>query len=138
MSDISIRTVTTLNADQRWIHGSAKPGQDVAPAMSITLDRSAFDLVTAFPNGFLPSGIVLGKITATGLYAPYVDANSNGTQTAAGFLLASIPMDPNSAATSDVSAALYWTGAVVEAFLPTGHGLDAAARTDLASWIKFT
>lgn len=55
--------------DQRWI---APGGIDaLRDADSITLDRSAFDLVTAFPNGVIPSGVVLGKITATGLYGPY-------------------------------------------------------------------
>jgi hypothetical protein len=130
MSDISIRTAATyLNEDQRWIG----PGgiSSMKDARSITLDRSGFDLVTAFPNGFIPSGVVLGKLTATGLYAPYVDGVGTGLQTAVGLLMVTVKMDPLSAATADVPAALYWKGEVVESMLPTGHGLDAAGKVDL-------
>jgi hypothetical protein len=76
---INPRTITTLvNEDQSWIGpGGISAFQD---NQSIVLDRSAFDLVTAFPNGYIPSGVVLGKITATGLYAPYA-GNSNEVQT---------------------------------------------------------
>lgn len=76
---INPRTITTLrNEDQSWIGpGGVSAFQD---NQSIVLDRSAFDLVTAFPNGYIPSGVVLGKITSTGLYAPYA-GNSNEVQT---------------------------------------------------------
>lgn len=36
---------------------------------SITLDGDAF--LTAFPTGVVPSGVVLGKVTSSGLYVPY-------------------------------------------------------------------
>lgn len=242
MSDISQRTIGTYsNEDQRWIAPEAKPGRDVAPGRTITLDRSAFDLVTAFPNGFIPSGIVLAKVAATGLYIPYVDATTEvqsvglgaasagtvtigvdgettaaiafnavkatvqaaldalpnvdeehtitvggadfpgvmtftygglwaaedmpafvvtptgltggtvtvatptaggvttpvGEATAEGFLESTVVVDPLSASTADIPAALYWTGAIIESFLPAGHGLDAAARADLANHFTF-
>ncbi len=132
MADISVRASRTLvNEDQRWIGpGGITALRDNA---TITLDRSAFDLVTNFPNGFIPSGVVLGRITATGLYAPYADAGVGGLDTAVGFLAVSIEADRNSAATSDLLAALYWHGEVIEAFLPTNHGLTASARTDFAA-----
>ena len=132
MADISVRASRTLvNEDQRWI----APGGITAlrDNDTITLDRSAFDLVTAFPNGFIPSGVVLGRITATGLYGPYADAGAGGLDTAVGFLAVSVVADRNSAATADILAALYWHGEVLEAFLPTNHGLTAAARTDMAA-----
>lgn len=76
---INPRTITTLrNEDQSWIGpGGVSAFQD---NQSIVLDRSGFDLVTAFPNGYIPSGVVLGKITATGLYVPYA-GNTNEVQT---------------------------------------------------------
>lgn len=40
-------------------------------AETITLDLSKFTAGTHFPNGFLPAGIVLGKVTATSRYGPY-------------------------------------------------------------------
>jgi hypothetical protein len=68
MSDVSIRTVGTyLNEDQRWLYGGKPDG----PNLDIVLDRSGFDLVTAFPNGFIPSGVALAEVAATGLYVPY-------------------------------------------------------------------
>lgn len=117
--------------DQRWV----APGGIAAmrDADSITLDRSAFDLVTAFPNGFLPSGIVLGKITATGLYGPYTDAGAGGLDTAVGFLLVTVAAPVGAAATSDIAAALYWYGEIIESMLPTGHGLTAAAKVDFGA-----
>lgn len=135
MSDISVRSKAYGNEDQRWIGpGGISALEDNA---TITVDRSAFDLVTAFPNGYLPSGIVLGKITASGLYGPYDDAAVDGRAVAAGFLAVTVEADPASAATADIVAALYWHGEVVEAFLPTGHGLDAAGRADLAAKFRF-
>lgn len=58
---------TYLQEDQRWLKG----GILHAPADSILLDRDAFDLDNVFTDGFIPSGVVLGKITANGLYGPY-------------------------------------------------------------------
>lgn len=70
MSDISIRNEASyLNEDQRWLYG----GREDGPNLDIVLDRSAFDLVSAFPNGFIPSGIGLAEVVATGLYIPYVN-----------------------------------------------------------------
>lgn len=126
---------TFLNEDQRWI----APGglNALKDADSIVLDRSGFDLVTAFPNGFIPSGVCLGQITATGLYVPYLDAAADGTNVAKGFLAVSVVMYPNQAATADELAALYWKGEVDESYLPTGHGLDAAGKVDLAAKFRF-
>jgi hypothetical protein len=136
MSDISVRTGKTyLNEDQRWIG----PGgiSALRDNRTITLDRSAFDLVTNFPNGFIPSGVTLGRITATGLYGPYNNALATGQEVAVGFLAVTVEADPNSAATADIIAALFWHGEVVESLLPANHGLDAAGKTDLAAKFAF-
>lgn len=58
--------------DQSWL-GSAH-GTSSCP--SITLDTSAFTSGTHYPNGYFPSGLPLGKITASGLYAPYAGRTS--------------------------------------------------------------
>lgn len=39
--------------------------------------------------------------------------------------------------TADVGASLFEHGFVVEANLPANHGLDAAAKADVAGWIKY-
>lgn len=130
--DISVRTKgTILNENQSWI-GKSSALED---ADSITLDRALFNLVATFPNGFIPSGVVLGRVTASGLYGPYSDAAVDGRTVAVGFLLASVPYDRDS--TANIVAALMWHGEIVEANLPLNHGLDAAARTDLAAKFRF-
>jgi len=123
------------NEDHRWI----APGgiSALADCDTVVLDRSAFDLAGDFPNGYVPSGVVLGKITSSGLYAPYDNALSNGLEVAVGFLAVSVVMDRDNASTADELAALYWHGEVDESALPTNHGLDAAAKTDLAAKFRF-
>lgn len=133
MSDISVRTGRSfLNENQSWVAPGGKSG--LRDMDSITLARSAFDLVTNFPNGFIPSGVVLGKITAGGatenMYGPYDDAATDGRQVAVGHLGVSVKVPTGS--TGNVAAALYWRGEVVEANLPAHHGLDTAAKTDLS------
>jgi hypothetical protein len=55
-----------------------------------TLDISLFTAAQHYPNGFIPSGTVLGKVTATGLLGPYLDAAVDGRTTAVGILRASV------------------------------------------------
>jgi hypothetical protein len=135
MTTIGIRTQNTYltNEDQRWI-GDLSTWESNE---SITIDRSAFNLTVTFPNGFIPSGVVLGKITATGLYGPYDNAAVDGREVAVGFLAVTVAAPTAAAATQDIAAALYWKGRVIESMLPTGHGLDAAGRTDLAAKFRF-
>lgn len=120
-------TETFGQDDQSWL-GSAH-GTDAA--RPITLDTSAFTAGTHYPNGYFPSGLVLGKITATGLYAPYADGASDGTQTAVGFLFTAVKAP--SVNTIDVQGALLWHGAVIKANLPIPASLDAAGIVDLAA-----
>ena len=70
--DLTLRTETFGQDDQSWL-GSAH-GTDTA--RSITLDTSAFTANTHYPNGFLPSGLPLAKITASGKYGPYAGQTS--------------------------------------------------------------
>lgn len=72
--DISVRTRLDLrNEDQRWIGNGGEP---LMAPRAIVLDRSAFDLVTAWPNGFIASGVCLARLSATGLYVPYAASPS--------------------------------------------------------------
>jgi len=230
--DVSTRTKKTLHQDdQRWIGNGGRP---IGEPRSIVLDRSAFDLDSDFPDGFIPSGVAVGKITATGLYGPYggnvnevqtitvvqgsppggtwtytlegetsagiapgasaataktaiVDSMSNigvddidvsksgdvytltlkgrwagvnvpagsvtdsttgtghgvtiaqttaggstasdGTETCAGLIFAAEPYDRDS--TADIAVALFWSGEVIESFLPDNNGVDATAKAQL-------
>lgn len=114
------------NEDQRWL-GSAH-GTDMNE--SVTLDGDLF--LTAFPDGVVKSGVVLGKITASGKYGPYNNLATDGREVARGFLFKTTDLrGTTAAAAQDVTAAMLVHGEVIEAYLPTGHGLDAAGRTDL-------
>lgn len=130
--DISVRTKKTFaGSSHRWIGKT----QALKDADTITLDRSAFDLETDFPDGVIPSGTCLGFITANELYGPYDDAAVDGRAVAVGFLVEDVPYDRDS--TGDLGGALMWHGEVVTAFLPANSGFDAAVETDLATKFRF-
>lgn len=145
MSFIGVETTQHQVEDRSWDlspHGS-EPGT----TPSITLDVSAFTAATHYPNGYIPSGTVLGRITATGLYAPYDDAfdadpvtagqQGDGREVAAGLLFASVKVPDTADTTKDVGGALKVHGFVDPDKLPIANGaagggfLDAAARNDL-------
>jgi hypothetical protein len=127
--DLSIRSETFGADDQTWL-GSA---HGTSSARSITLDTSAFTAGTHYPDGFFKSGLPLGKITATGKYAPYSNAASDGTETLVGFLLS--PIKAPAATTTDVVGALLIHGIIVEAKLPVA--VDSAGKADVAGRITF-
>lgn len=124
MTFIGVETTDYQVEDRSWDlspHGS-EPGT----TPSITLDVSAFTEATHYPNGYLPSGLPLGKITATGLYGPYDNAAVDGREVAAGLLFASVKVPASGA---DVGGALKVHGFVDADKLPVT--LDAAGQADL-------
>lgn len=133
-TDITVRKTDFQVEKRSWLLGptGTQPGE----TPSITLDLSLF-AADRYPNGYIPSGTVLGKVTATGLYGPYDDAASDGTQTALGLLFGSIRVP---ASTGKVGGALFKRGDVDATKLPFSSGkgsLDANAKTDL-KFIDFT
>jgi hypothetical protein len=128
MTDISV-VATTYQVEKRaWLLGSH--GTDPGTTPTITLDVSAFTAATHYPNGYLLSGIVLGRITATGLYAPYVDANVDGTGTAAGLLFSSVKVPNTAVLTIDVGGALFKHGFVNQNKLPIVNGATGGGFID--------
>jgi hypothetical protein len=127
--------------DRSWL-GYTSGGMN--DARSITLDVSKFT-VDHYPNGYIPSGCVLGIVTATSLYGPYDDTALDGRQTAVGFLFTAAKIkDIRGNAVTKVSAALMWKGLVITAklpdFLSTANAkgeLDAAGKVDLAAKFRF-
>jgi hypothetical protein len=122
--------------DHTWL----KTGNGTKTADSITLAGAAF--ASTFADGFIPSGVCLGKATSgtySGFYIPYDNAGSDGEQTARYLLFTSIQLKLNDAGTAfeNSAAAGMWEGDVIEANLPTDHGVDSAAKTDLAR-IRFS
>jgi hypothetical protein len=130
--DFVIRTTTYLSEDMTWL-GSAH-GTNTAD--TITLDLSLFTAGTHFPNGFIPAGMTLAKVTASGAYGPYNNALSNGQEVMKGHLYKPVNVPTDNVA-GKAMGALYWHGEVVEAKLPTNSGIDSAGKVDLAGQIKY-
>lgn len=127
--DITPRTTGTWTAENRSWLGSS---HGTEATRTITIDASAFTQGTHYPNGYIPSGVLLAKNTSTGYYVPYADAGANGTGTPAGFLFDSVRINSS---TAKIGAPLFEHGAIVEAKLPSGHGLTSTAKTALAGRI---
>lgn len=127
--DLTMKSESFGQDNQSWL-GSAH-GTDMA--RGITLDTSTFTAGTHYPTGHFPSGLPLGKITATGKYGPYSNAAADGTETLAGFLLTAVKAP--SVNTIDPQGALHIHGVIVEANLPVA--IDANGRTDLAGRFIF-
>jgi hypothetical protein len=114
--------------DRRWlrdVHG-------LDDTLGVTLDGSLFPPAD-FPDGTVPSGVLLGQVTATRLWGPYSNAATDGRQTARGHLAAHRVVAPG----VRVQAAVMDHGAVIRNYLPTAAGLDAAAEAELTR-IRYT
>jgi len=102
---------------------------------NITLDISSFTAGTHYPNGYIPSGANLGKITATGLYGPYDNTATDGREVFRGHLGISTKVPNPADTTKDAGAPLCFAAVVKESKLP--FALDAAGKTDVAGWIRY-
>jgi hypothetical protein len=128
---------TTFNADQRtWLLDDH--GTEVAPGVPV--DLTLFNAAQHYPNGFIPSGTVLGKVTASGKYGPYLATAGDGRQTAVGITFNPIPVYQPGTATLYVNVAvpILCTRSSTprrcrsrRATPPLGGYLDAAAQTAL-------
>lgn len=135
MTDIAVYSTAYQSEKRSWYLGTAdQPGFTIGG----TLDISAFTAATHYPNGYLLAGIVLGKITATGLYGPYNDSLATGQEAAAGILFSSVKVPNLSDTTKDCGGAILVAFApILAAKLPiangaTGRGyIDANGQADL-------
>jgi hypothetical protein len=135
-TDISVRK-DNYNVDHKDWLGSA---HGTNATRSVTLDTTLFPDATWALDGdrrHIPSGIMLGRVTATGMYGPYSDIAVDGRQTLAGVLFDGVRAKSSTVAGARVGAAMLEHGVVVEARLPANHGLDANGRTDVAGRIIF-
>jgi hypothetical protein len=93
-------------------------------------DLARFDGARMVPAGAgavvtYPAGLVLGKVTSSGLLKAYNDANSDGSQVAVGILSEEVQTDEFG---NDSEAVVLKAAVVYEDLL---IGLDAAAKVDL-------
>lgn len=116
--DLSIETrVDTVGTDLRWLGGSHGIDEGHTGTLSLTAD------ILALKNtvGTLPSGIALGRITASKLYGLYDSAATDGREKLAGFLLSDTPVvrDNGAAITSaKVGIPVLKHGTIKPRFLP--------------------
>lgn len=100
MTDISVATVNYQVDKRAWL--LSPHGTDPGATPSITLDVSAFTPSVHYPNGYIPSGTPLGKITATGLYGPYSVTDEVQTLTEGGSGLTSFTITYSGQTTSSL------------------------------------
>jgi hypothetical protein len=74
--DISVRTESWQVEDRSWL--LSRDGTKYT--QTITLDIAAFTANTHYPNGYIPSGILLGQIASSSLWGPYA-GNASEIQT---------------------------------------------------------
>lgn len=103
MTDISVLTTPYQVEKRSWLlspHGT-EPGANPP----ITLDVSAFTPAVHYPNGYIPSGTNLAKITASGLYGPYTVTNEVQVLTVGGSGLTSFTVTFGGQTTAAIPAA---------------------------------
>ncbi|MDP7703187.1 MULTISPECIES: head decoration protein [unclassified Mycobacterium] len=127
-TDISLQTTTYQVGNKQWLL------QEPDVKLNVTLDISKFTSGTHYPNGFIPSGTVLGKVTATGLFGPYDAAASDGRQTAYGLTYA----DVRAVRQNGSTAAKVGTGAVVNDAIVSVGKLPFATGTGITGALDGT
>lgn len=111
-----------------------------SPAATVTTATAG--VFAQDPNGYIPSGTVIGKVTATGLFGPYDPNASDGRQTAYGFTFSDcrvIRYPGGTTAAKVGTGAVVYDAVVLQSKLPIQAGpgsLDSAAKTALAQ-IRF-
>jgi hypothetical protein len=84
MTDIAVESTGYTGEDRSWLLGPH--GTDPGSTPSVTLDVTAFTV----EGNAIPSGTVIGLITASDMYGPYDPAAADGTETAAGILFGTL------------------------------------------------
>lgn len=132
MTDISVLTTEHQVEKRSWYLGTKDtPGFTI----SARLDISTFTQGTHYPNGFIPSGVPVGKITAQSsgqnvVVGPYDNAAVDGREVCLGLLFGYVKVPNLLDLTVDAG------GAILVAFAPVSLSklpiaLDAAGQADL-------
>ena len=121
MTDISVLSTPFQVEKRSWLLGPHGTGPGDNP--SITLDVSAFTAGVHYPNGFIPSGTPLARITASGLYGPYVVSDEVQSVTQGGAGLTSFTLTFSGQTTASLAQAA--TAAQVQAALEALSNIGA-------------
>jgi hypothetical protein len=121
MTNLLVQTASFQAEDRRWLLGTH--GTDPGSVLSGTLDVSAFTSGIHYPNGYIPSGTPLSKITASGLWGPYSVTDEVQTLTEGGSGLTSFTVTYSGQTTASLAAAA--TAAQVQAALEALSNIGA-------------
>ena len=113
-----------------WIGEGAR---GIRSARTEILDISSFTAGTHYPNGYIPSGLPVAKVS--GVLVPYdaTEATTTGAGVLAGFVLTDSPV----VGTARFAVSLYDNGRVITANLPIAFTAPAAAAKKAATTIVF-
>ena len=124
-----LKTETIGAGDQSWLDGA----HGIRNARTDVLDISTFTPATHYPNGYIPSGTPLAKVS--NMVVPYTSAE--GTTTGAGVFWGHLLTDQPVVGTTDFAVPVFQHGRVKVAKVPTGTDaftapVAAAKRVNLA------
>ena len=83
MTDISLRTTNYQVEKRGWLWGTHGTEPGTNPTITLDFTNGGFVAGTHYPNGYVPSGTVLGKITDSGKYGVYDATANDGREVAA-------------------------------------------------------
>lgn len=132
MTNIGVETKSfQAPNDRSWLLSMWGQGPGENP--TVLVDISAFTAATHYPNGFIPAGTHLGKITATSdankiVVGPYDNAAIDGREVFYGFLHSDVKVPNVADTTKDTGGAAVVMGAIKLSRLP--FALDAAGQAD--------
>ncbi len=125
MTDISVHSTPFQVENRQWL--LSPHGTDPGCTLSLTLDVSAFTAAVHYPNGYIPSGTPLAKITASGLYGPYSVTDEVQSVTEGGSGLTSFTLTFSGQTTGAIAAAA--TAATVQAAIAALSNVGAGNVT---------
>lgn len=126
MTNIAVRKSSpTTSEDRSWLAGPH--GTEPGTMPGVTVDTSLFP-AAAKTGGYIKSGSVIAKVTATGLYGPHDSTATDGTEVPAGLLFQSVD---TSNGEQKFGTGMLVHGFVYEAKLP-GGAPDAAVKSALS------
>jgi hypothetical protein len=88
--DLGIISTVTGGSDQTWL--ASRHGLDNGQSRTIDVSKLTSGTHYDATTKVVPSGLALGVVTASGLYAPFNASATDGTQVLDSFLIAAQPL----------------------------------------------
>lgn len=124
--DLAGANVAQMTADDELTGGTT-------PSVAVTTATAGVN--SHYPNGYIPSGTAIGKVSATGLFGPYDNSAGDGRETFYGLTFADVTaLRENGSVATYVGTGAFVRGGVNERHLPFQSGpgsVDANAKTDV-------